>query len=133
MQPASSDASAGRTQMTQLKRWGPLGLLVVVTISVVALVLSGGGGDDDGTAPATSASPAPTTAAGDSPGATEASDAPAATTEAAPTATTQPLGTDYGPDTGLRPGVMSWEVAQDLGLDVAWGGAGNSAPRWRSR
>ena len=121
MQPASSDASAGRTQMTQLKRWGPLGLLVVVTISVVALVLSGGGGDDDGTAPATSASPAPTTAAGDSPGATEASDAPAATTEAAPTATTQPLGTDYGPDTGLRPGVMSWEVAQDLGLDVAWG------------
>ena len=39
MQPASSDASAGPTQMTQLKRWGPLGLLVVVIIVIVALAL----------------------------------------------------------------------------------------------
>ncbi len=127
MQPASADSSGSGPQLTQLKRWGPLGAILVVVVVVVALVLSGGGNDEAEGPEASGAgadpepTSAPTTAqAGSNDPSTDATPEPSETsavTEPEP----RPLGTDYGPDTGLRPGVMSWDVAQEMGVDIEWG------------
>ncbi len=118
MQPAAAGGN-GRNRGTALRRWGPLGVIVLVVLAVGALVVFGGGdsGDsaDRGDTTAPVAAPSSTTGPSDS-GGTGSGDptSSAPTTEPAPTVPTWP-GSPY------PPGVMSFEVAADLGLELDFG------------
>ncbi|HJM21601.1 MAG TPA: hypothetical protein QF409_06430, partial [Acidimicrobiales bacterium] len=113
-------------QGVSLRKFGPLFALLVAAVAVVVIVVTGGD-DDDTEQPITQKS----TSAEVDDGAeqdSEVEEKPAEaggepeSEEAAP-ATTAPraLGTDWGPDTGFRPGVMFFDRAQELGLEIDWG------------
>ena len=113
-------------QGASLRKFGPLFALLVVAVVVVIVVVIGGD-DDDADQPVTQESTSVEVDDGaeqDS----EVDEKPSVdggepeSEEVAP-ATTAPraLGTDWGPDTGFRPGVMFFDRAKELGLEIDWG------------
>ncbi len=131
MHPASAEGSNNDTGRA-LKRYGPIAAIAVVALVVIGIVVSSGGDDDDSVATddttvATDAAPgtdAPSTDPASSEPETSDPDEPASSDPA----TSGPASTE--PDDGGEPtfpgsplpdGVMSFSVAQDLGLDVDFG------------
>ncbi|MCS5681635.1 MAG: hypothetical protein NZ609_03705 [Acidimicrobiales bacterium] len=122
MEPASQGPSVG----SPLRRFGPLFALLAAAIVVVIIVLAGGS-DDDGQQEVSQTTGSNEAADSDeqdvqtSDGNTE-EDADPDSENIAPTTTApRALGTDWGSDTGFRPGVMFFERAQELGLQIDWG------------
>ena len=122
MEPTSQRPSSG----SPLRRFGPLFALLAAVIVVVVIVVAGGS-DNDGQEEVSPISASPEIADSDeqdaqtSEGNTE-EDTSTNSEETAPTTTApRPLGTDWGSDTGFRPGVMFFERAQELGLEIDWG------------
>ncbi len=115
MQPASAGGDGGDTG-AMLRRWGPVVAIGAVVVGVLAIVVFGGGdsGDTGGQA-ASTAAPTSSTATTE-PGSTEPGTAVSTTptTETGPTIPTWE-GSPY------PPGVMSFEVASDLGLSLDFG------------
>jgi hypothetical protein len=141
MQPASSEGNGSDTGRL-LRRYGPIGLIAAVVVVIVVVIVASSGGSDDHAAPASSAvtevaEPAVTEPADSGPsdtGATDAGTDDAGTDDTTATETessddvpdgSEPSEPDGGdgsaPDTGLPEGVMSFSVAQDLGLDADFG------------
>jgi hypothetical protein len=128
MQPATADG--GGSASNNLKKWGPIGAIVLVIALVVGIVLVTGGDDDEDDAAVDT-----TTAVTEAPAGT---DAPASTEE--PSETT-PEGTepDDGGDGGGGGGEitypLSFSQAAEQGIDVAWDErcdteTGNLAIKW---
>ena len=121
MQPAQ--AEGGGSSSNNLKKWGPIGAIVLVIAAVAGIVLVTGG-DDDGDAGADT-----TTAVTEAP---EATDAPDATD--APEDTT-PDGTEPDGGGGEIVYPLSFSQAEEQGIDVAWDErcdpeTGNLAIKW---
>ena len=134
MQPASAEGSNTDTGRA-LRRYGPVAAIAVVAALVIGVVVVGGGGNDD---VATSDTTASDTDTGDSPttdpdaGGPDAGDPDAgdpepgdaevtdSAPEADPDAPTDD-GTESGDESPLPDGVMSFSVAEELGLDVDFG------------
>ncbi|MEC9338718.1 MAG: hypothetical protein VX971_03705, partial [Actinomycetota bacterium] len=122
MEPAPQGPSVG----SPLRRFGPLFALLATAIVVVIIVLAGGS-DDDGQEEVSQITGSNEAADSDeqdvqtSDGDTE-EDADPDSENIAPTTTApRALGTDWGSDTGFRPGVMFFDRAQELGLQIDWG------------
>ena len=121
MQPASSQGDAGNTGRN-LRKWGPLAAIAAVAAVVIVVVVATGGSDDDaapdGSTPTETAAPPTDDTAPDT-------DAPPPDTDAPQNTTTDPEGTTPPDDpfagSPLPQGVMSFSVAQDLGLDLDFG------------
>jgi hypothetical protein len=141
MQPASSEGNGSDTGRL-LRRYGPIGLIAAVVVVIVVVIVASSGGSDDDAEPASSsvtevAEPAVTEPVDSGPSDTGATDggtddAGADDTTATETASSDDVpdasepaetdgGTDGAADTGLPEGVMSFSVAQELGLDVDFG------------
>ncbi len=122
MQPAQ--AEGGGSSSSNIKKWGPIGAIVLVIAAVAGIVLVTGGDDDGDEAGADT-----TTAVTEAP---ETTDAPEETT---PDETT-PDGTE--PDGGGGGEVtfpLSFSQAQEQGIEVDWGDrcdteTGNVAVQW---
>ncbi len=115
MQPAAAGGD-GRTGGAGLRRWGPLAAIAVVVRAVVAIIVFGGGDSGDGGDQAESTTTSTSTSAPSGSTATEPDPASSAapTTEAEASIPTWE-GSPY------PPGVMSFEVAADLGLELDFG------------
>ncbi len=126
MQPAQ--AEGGGTSSNNLKKWGPIGAIVLVVAAIVGIVLVTGGDDgDDGDVAVDT-----TTAATEAPVVTEAPGTTDASQETTPDGT-EPDGTEPGGTEITFP--LSFSQAQDQGLDVAWDDrcdttTGNLAVEW---
>ena len=113
-------------QGASLRKFGPLFALLVAAVVVVVVVVTGGG-DDDADQPVTQKSSSVEVDDGAEQSSVAAEkpseDGGEPESEEVAPATTAPraLGTDWGPDTGFRPGVMFFDRAQELGLDIDWG------------
>ena len=126
MQPAQ--AEGGGSSSNALKKWGPIGAIVLVIAAVAGIVLVTSGDDDDGDDAAVDT----TTAVTEAP---EATDAPDATD--APQDTT-PEGTEPDDDAGGGGDItypLSFSQAQEQGIEVAWDErcdteTGNLAVKW---
>ena len=121
MQPAQ--AEGGSSTSGNLKKWGPIGAIVLVVAAVVGLVVVTGGDDDEETATTGATTP------GTEPSGTEAP-APTAPGDTAPDATTPP---DGGGDGITFP--LSFSQAREQGIEVAWDErcdteTGNLAVKW---
>ncbi len=127
MQPAQ--AEGGDSSSNSLKKWGPIGAIVLVIAAIAGIILVTGGDDDDGDAAVDT-----TTAVTEAP---EATDAPDETTpeETTPDGT-EPDGTE--PDAGGGGDItypLSFSEAEEQGIDVAWDErcdteTGNLAIKW---
>ena len=109
MQPAQ--AEGGGSSSSNLKKWGPIGAIVLVVAAVVGLIVVTGGDDGDG-----DATPADTTTAVTEPATT---DAPADTTPGG----TTPDGTEPPTDGGGGGEIvypLSFSQAEEQGIEVAW-------------
>ena len=122
MEPAGQGTSTG----SSVRKFGPLFALVVAVILVVILVISGSGDDvaEEQVSQGSSSSEVDDAAKQES----ETQESPSedavdsGSDDGAPATTTpRALGTDWGPDTGFRPGVMFFEAAEELGLEIDWG------------
>jgi hypothetical protein len=111
MQPARAEGDG--TSSTALRKWGPIGAIVVVAAVVIGIIFVTGGDDDgDATPPPTDSTPADTTQPDDDP---PGSEPPA--TEPQDTAVD---GTDP-PAGGAITYPLSFSQAREQGIDVAWG------------
>lgn len=124
MHPASAEGSnsdSGRA----LRRWGPIAGIAAIALVVVGVIVVGGGDDDPDTTAGDSAAPASGGSVDDDPASTDAD--PSGTDQG----DTDPAGTDPGDganggeepitESPLPEGVMSFGVAEELGLDVDFG------------
>ena len=137
MQPAHADDWGSSSN--NLKKWGPVGAIVVVAAVVVGLIVATGSGDDDvATAPDTTEpdTTEPGSTEPDEPDTTEPDgtepDEPD-TTEPDEPDTTEPDGTE--PPAGDISFPLSFSQAQEQGIDVDWGercdtSTGNVAVQW---
>ena len=122
MQPASAEGSNSDTGRA-LRRYGPIAAIAVVALVVIGVVIAGGG--DDASAPVTSDGTTEPDATDNAPDDPTTTDDDTATTEGGSETTpdTEPPSTD--PDapveSPLPEGVMSFSVADELGLDVDFG------------
>ena len=110
-----------------LRRWGPLAALVAIAAIIIAVIASGGGDDEE---PGTATDPGVSETEG---GAGEDNGGDDAGTTGGDDAVDDGAGADGAGDgddadgaeepvdTGLPDGVMTFEVAQELGLDVDFG------------
>jgi hypothetical protein len=125
MQPAQAEGG-GTSSSNTLKKWGPIGAIVLVVALVVGIVLVTGGGDDDGD----DAGAGTTTAVTAAPGATDEPD-----TTDAPDSTDAPEDTTPAGDGGDITFPLSFSQAQEQGIEVDWGDrcdteTGNVAVQW---
>ncbi|MGA9276205.1 hypothetical protein [Ilumatobacter sp.] len=134
MQPASAQGSNSDTGRA-LKRYGPIAAIAVVALVVVGVIIFAGGDDaaapvatDDTAAPETSGESETTddteaTVADTSPDTADETAAPDTTADDADDAddATPTSDDEAAPESPLPDGVMSYSVAQDLGLDVDFG------------
>jgi hypothetical protein len=125
MQPAQ--ASGARPSSNNLKKWGPIGAIVLVVAAVAGIVLVMGGDDDD----ADDAGADTTTAVTDAPAATGAPGTTGAPDETTPDST-EPDGGDTGGEIAFP---LSFSQAREQGIDVAWDdrcdtATGNLAIKW---
>ena len=131
MQPASAEGSNSDTGRA-LRRYGPIAAIAVVALVVIGVVIAGGGDDAAApvdTDPATEPDATDTTGATNDAATTDGEiattdgDAPTTDGESGTTPDTETPGSD--PDTPvespLPDGVMSFTVAEELGLDVDFG------------
>jgi len=135
MQPASAEGSNSDTGRA-LKRYGPIAAIAAVALVVIGVVIAGNGDDDSdppiATDDATEESAAPDTEAPDAETVPDTEPTDETTDTEAPDAETVP--DTEAPDTGapesgdgtfpgspLPDGVMSFSVAEELGLDVDFG------------
>jgi hypothetical protein len=128
MQPATADG--GGTSSNNLKKWGPIGAIVLVVALVAGIVLATSSGDDDDD---DAGGADTTTAVTEAPDATEApagTDAPDGTEPDS----TEPDGTEPDGGGGLTY-PLSFSDAEEQGIDVAWDercdtATGNLAVQW---
>ena len=127
MQPASSQGSNTDTGQS-LRRYGPIAAIAAIALVIGGVVIFGGGGDDDPDATADSVASSDSTP--DSTEASDDTDAPDDTSggdTASTPSTDAPDTTDDGDnsngaaDSPLPDGVMSFTVAEELGLEVDFG------------
>ncbi len=121
MQPAQ--AEGGSSSSDNLKKWGPIGAIVLVIAAVVGLVVVTGGDDDEETTTTGATTPDTEPSGTDAP-------APTAPGDTEPDATTPP---DGGGDGITFP--LSFSQAQEQGIEVAWDErcdteTGNLAVKW---
>ncbi len=125
MEPAQGPGVSDSDGNAALKKWGPVVALLAVAAIVIGIVVSSGGGDDDpdaspDTSVATDGSVAGTdgTSTDDAdPDATDGGAADSSTTEGDSTNNTEaPAG-----ESTLPAGVMTYDEAQRLGLDIDFG------------
>ncbi|HUS43567.1 MAG TPA: ABC transporter substrate-binding protein [Ilumatobacteraceae bacterium] len=122
MQPAQ--AEGGGSSSNTLKKWGPIGAIVLVIAAVAGIVLVTSSDDDDGDAGADT-----TTAVTEAPEATDAPD----TTDAPEETTPDDTEPDGGGGEITFP--LSFSQAEEQGIDVAWDercdpATGNLAIEW---
>jgi hypothetical protein len=118
MQPAQ--AEGGGSSSNNLKKWGPIGAIVLVIAAVAGIVLVSGGDDDGDTGADT------TTAVTEAPEATDTTTAPDETS---------PDETDPGSGGAEIMFPLSFSQAEEQGIDVAWDErcdteTGNLAIKW---
>ena len=126
MQPAQ--AEGGGSSSNALKKWGPIGAIVLVIAAIAGIVLVTGGDDDDGDDAAADT----TTAVTEVPEATEAPDATDAPEETTPESTEPADGGGGGGDIAFP---LSFSQAEEQGIEVAWDercdtDTGNLAIKW---
>lgn len=129
MQPAQGERDERSAPGgSPLRKWGPIAALVAVIVVVAVIVLAGGGDDEDDTAATDEsatiegAEPDEPAGADDGAGGETADDGGAAADDTAGTDGDADAGADGAPpDTGLPDGVISFTVAQELGLDIDFG------------
>ncbi|TFH15303.1 MAG: hypothetical protein E4H05_08420 [Acidimicrobiales bacterium] len=124
MQPAQAE---GGSSSSNLKKWGPIGAIVLVIAAVAGIVLVTGGDDDDGDAAVDT-----TTAVTEAPEATDAPDATEAPEETTPDGTEPDDGGGGGGEITFP---LSFSQATEQGIDVDWGErcdteTGNVAIQW---
>ncbi len=111
MEPAQGQSPDEQTATSSaLRKWGPIGAIAVVAAVVVGVVLSGGGNDDDEPTATASATTAPTEDIIEEPEVDIDEEGEAPDTETV-TETAEPE----------RPDVLTYAMAQDMGLDVDFG------------
>jgi hypothetical protein len=124
MHPASAEGSNSDTGQA-LRRYGPIAAIAVIALVIVGIVVIQSGGDDEAVQTPTSEAASDTEPL--TPGGTDASEvtAPAESgASTAPSDTSVPGTEPDGVDPAASPlpeGVMSFSVAQELGLDVDFG------------
>jgi len=126
MEPASAEGG-GSDASRALKRYGPIGILVVIALVVAGIVIANSG--DDGNESAETSAPVTQAATDTEPDEPGSADTEPATTEAdeepdnTEPAGTEPAATDPAVESPLPDGVMSFSVAQELGIegDIDWG------------
>jgi len=121
MQPASAEGSNSDTGRA-LRRYGPIAAIAVVALVVIGVVIAGGG--DEADAPvATDDTAEPESTESDTSAGTATTDVETVTTDgdSGTTPDTEPPDTDAPVESPLPDGVMSFTVAQELGLDVDFG------------
>jgi hypothetical protein len=122
MHPASAEGSNSDNGRA-LRRYGPIAAIAAAALVVVGIVVSQGGDDDKVVSTATSEAPLVSNATG----AAVASDPGSSTAPTASSGTTtdgtdsDAVGSTGGATSSLPDGVMSFSVAQELGLDVDFG------------
>jgi hypothetical protein len=114
MHPASAEGSNTDTSRA-LRRYGPIAAIAAIALLIVGFVVTQGGGDDEESDTTTAPSVSDPTATPDSTAPTTPDDTAAPGTEPDGTQPTEP------PASPLPDGVMSFSVAQELGLDVDFG------------
>jgi hypothetical protein len=125
MHPASAEGSSSDASRA-LRRYGPIAAIAAIALVVVGVVVTQGGDDEAITSvtsnapsvtdPSVTSDPGTSTAPTDS---TDSTDSVGST--GSTTASTEPGGTPSGGTSPLPDGVMSFSVAQELGLDVDFG------------
>lgn len=150
MKPAAAEGTTSEAN-TALRRFGPLAALAAIALAIVGVIVLGGGGDDGSaelepavvtndadTASESASSDGDNAGADDAPTDGASSNEPAADTDAESGDSGDPAGSESAGDdqdgeaagddlpfsdidSPLPPGVMSFGVAQDLGLDVDFG------------
>jgi hypothetical protein len=122
MEPASAEGG-GSDASRALRRYGPIGALVVIALVIAGIVIVNSGDDGDGSAE--TSTPATQAPADTEPAATEPADTEPGAVEPADTepGDTEPPATDPAVESPLPEGVMSFSVAQELGIegDIDWG------------
>ncbi|WP_148288488.1 ABC transporter substrate-binding protein [Ilumatobacter nonamiensis] len=132
MQPASAEGS-NRDTSRALRRYGPIAAIAAVALVVVGVVIFAGG--DDAAAPVTTDDETAETETAETDAAEETEATEAAEEETAETdeesapesapdsepATSDDSGETETPESPLPEGVMSFSVAEELGLDVDFG------------
>src|SRR6056297_3199513 len=132
MQPAQAEGEG--TSSNNLRKWGPIGAIVLVVALVAGIVLATGGGDDDD---GDDAAADTTTAVTEAPGATDPPDGTDAPETTSPDGT-EPDNTEPGGGGGPGGDItfpLSFSQAEEQGIEVDWGDrcdttTGNVAVQW---
>ena len=128
MESAQGEPENGGT--SSLKKWGPLGLLVIAAVVVIIIVVTGGGGGDDDIASSSSESPSSassedssTEAQEETPEASEASEAEETQTAEEEDPVSENCSTAGDARDDLLAGVMFYQeaVTRCIADDIDWG------------